>query len=70
MRKYSIQNKIVVPFTLLFVMVMVVSTFITITLFNKKYDECIEKQSAKYNERRAKYPDKSKDLKLFGEASI
>jgi signal transduction histidine kinase len=50
MRKYSIQNKIVVPFTLLFVMVMVVSTFITITLFNKKYDEKITQETVHWLE--------------------
>jgi len=50
MRKYSIQNKIVVPFTLLFVMVMVVSTFITITLFNKKYDEKITQETVQWLE--------------------
>ena len=50
MRKYSIQNKIVVPFTLLFVMVIVVSTFITITLFNKKYDEKITQETVQWLE--------------------
>ncbi|HIE30229.1 TPA: sensor histidine kinase [Candidatus Poribacteria bacterium] len=50
MRKYSIQNKIVVPFTLLFVMVIVLSTFITITLFNKKYDEKITQETVQWLE--------------------
>jgi len=47
MKRYSIQNKIVIPFTLLFVAVIVVSTFVTIALFNRKYDE----QSTKDTER-------------------
>ena len=50
MRKYSIQNKIVVPFTLLFVMVMIVSTFVTIALFNKKYDEKITQETVQWLE--------------------
>ena len=50
MRKYSIQNKIVVPFTLLFVVVMFVSTFVTIALFNKKYDEKITQETVQWLE--------------------
>ena len=39
MRRYSIQNKIVLPFILLFTVVVFVEPLITIALFDRKYDE-------------------------------
>lgn len=48
MRRYSIQNKIVVPFTLLFIVVIIISTVITLTLFNRKYDEKISQETAQW----------------------
>ena len=50
MKRYSIQNKIVIPFTLLFVAVILVSTFVTIALFNRKYDEQSTKDTARWHE--------------------
>ena len=39
MRRYSIQNKIVLPFILLFTVVVLIVPVITIVLFDQKYDE-------------------------------
>ena len=39
MRRYSIQNKIVFPFILLFTVVVFIEPLITIALFDRKYDE-------------------------------
>ncbi len=39
MRRYSIQNKIVLPFILLFAVVVLIVPVITIALFDRKYDE-------------------------------
>ncbi len=50
MKRYSIQNKIVIPFTLLFVAVILVSTFVTIALFNRKYDEQNTKDTERWHE--------------------
>lgn len=50
MKRYSIQNKIVLPFTLLFVTVILVSTFVTIALFNRKYDEQSSKDTERWHE--------------------
>ena len=39
MRRYSIQNKIVLPFILLFTVIVFIEPLITIALFDRKYDE-------------------------------
>lgn len=48
MRKYSIQNKIIIPFTFLSVTAIIISTFIAITLFNHKYDEKIIQETKQW----------------------
>ena len=50
MRRYSIQNKIVLPFILLFTVVVLVVPFITIALFERKYDEQVNRETQEWLE--------------------
>ncbi len=50
MRRYSIQNKIVLPFILLFTVVVLVVPFITIALFDRKYDEQVNRETQEWLE--------------------
>ena len=50
MRRYSIQNKIVLPFILLFTVVILIVPVITIVLFDRKYDEQISWETQKWLE--------------------
>ncbi len=48
MRRYSIQNKIVLPFILLFTVVVLVVPLITIALFDRKYEEQFSHETAEW----------------------
>jgi len=48
MRKYSIKNKIIIPFTFLSTTTIVISAFVAITLFNHKYDEKIIQETKQW----------------------
>ncbi len=50
MRRYSIQNKIVLPFILLVTVVILIVPVITIGLFDRKYDEQISWETQKWLE--------------------
>ena len=50
MRRYSIQNKIVLPFILLFAVVVLIVPFITIALFDRKYDEQVSRETQEWLE--------------------
>ena len=50
MRRYSIQNKIVLPFILLFTVVVLIVPFITIVLFDRKYDEQVSRETQEWLE--------------------
>ena len=48
MRRYSIQNKIVLPFILLFTVFVLVVPLITIALFDRKYDKQLSRETQKW----------------------
>jgi signal transduction histidine kinase len=48
MRRYSIQTKIVLPFILLFIIVIFVAPLVTITLLTRKYDEQFSRVTKKW----------------------
>lgn len=50
MRRYSIQNKIVLPFVLLFAVVVLIVPVITIALFDRKYDEQVSRETQEWLE--------------------
>ena len=50
MRRYSIQNKIVLPFILLFTVVVLIGPVITIALFDRKYDEQVNRETQEWLE--------------------
>ena len=50
MRRYSIQNKIVLPFILLFTVVVLIVPVITIALFDRKYDEQVSWETQRWLE--------------------
>ena len=50
MRRYSIQNKIVLPFILLFTVVVLIVPVITIALFDRKYDEQVNRETQEWLE--------------------
>ena len=50
MRRYSIQNKIVLPFILLFTVVVLIVPVITIDLFDRKYDEQVSRETQEWLE--------------------
>ena len=50
MRRYSIQNKIVLPFILLFTVVVLIVPVITIALFDRKYDEQVSRETQEWLE--------------------
>ena len=50
MRRYSIQNKIVLPFILLFTVVVLIVPVITIALFDQKYDEQVSLETQEWLE--------------------
>lgn len=50
MRRYSIQNKIVLPFILLFTVVVLIVPVITIALFDRKYDEQVSEETQRWLE--------------------
>ena len=50
MRRYSIQNKIVLPFILLFAVVVLIVPVITIALFERKYDEQVSRETQEWLE--------------------
>ena len=50
MRRYSIQNKIVLPFILLFTVVVLIVPVITIALFDRKYDEQVSGETQRWLE--------------------
>ncbi len=50
MRRYSIQNKIVLPFVLLFAVVVLIVPVITIALFERKYDEQVSRETQEWLE--------------------
>ena len=50
MRRYSIQNKIVLPFILLFTVVVLIVPIITIVLFDRKYDEQVNRETQEWLE--------------------
>ena len=50
MRRYSIQNKIVLPFILLFTVVVLIVPVITIALFERKYDEQVSRETQEWLE--------------------
>ena len=50
MRRYSIQNKIVIPFILLFTVVVLIGPVITIVLFDRKYDEQVNRETQEWLE--------------------
>lgn len=50
MRRYSIQNKIVLPFILLFTVVILIVPIITIVLFDRKYDEQVSRETQEWLE--------------------
>lgn len=50
MRRYSIQNKIVLPFILLFAVIVFIEPLITIALFDRKYGEQISWETQKWLE--------------------
>ena len=50
MRRYSIQNKIVLPFILLFTAVVLIGPVITIALFDRKYDEQVSRETQEWLE--------------------
>ncbi len=50
MRRYSIQNKIVLPFILLFTVVVLIVPVITIALFERKYDEQVNRETQEWLE--------------------
>lgn len=50
MRRYSIQNKIVLPFILLFTVVILIVPIITIVLFDRKYDEQVNRETQEWLE--------------------
>ena len=50
MRRYSIQNKIVLPFILLFAVVVLIVPVITIVLFDRKYDEQVSRETQEWLE--------------------
>ncbi len=50
MRRYSIQTKIVLPFILLFTVVVLIVPIITIALFERKYDEQVSRETQEWLE--------------------
>ena len=50
MRRYRIQNKIVLPFILLFTVVILIVPIITVVLFDRKYDEQVSRETQEWLE--------------------